>query len=421
MRSQPNTPPDVKRRDDLDLITQTRRYKVITPLFGGGVTPGEADPVTVVRATEVRGHLRFWWRATRGGQFNGSLAAMKRREEEIWGSSGETNKPGPSPVRINLVLLQPGKPFQAVDKDGRPVKNIGNPNSIDSYAAFPLRDKQDAQLIEDVEFELTISLCRQVNEDNIEGDVAAALWAWETFGGIGARTRRGFGAIQCSHVNGSEVIPPTPSQVLNDIQDGLSQHLHSGIWPKQVPHLSGNPTKYKITGHASPIAVWRNLIGKLREFRQSRVGYHRSKWPEPDEIRRRTGSYKAVHAPVHPVRKFPRAAFGLPIIFEFKRQDVPPEPRRTTLQGANHERLASPLILRPFACTGPNRAVGLAIILDAEIRPPGGWLLKDAPNKPADPPIDAELKKHEANAIEPLKKVGGETDVLLAFLQTLNP
>ena len=25
-------------------ITQEREYKLITPLFGGGVTPGEADP-----------------------------------------------------------------------------------------------------------------------------------------------------------------------------------------------------------------------------------------------------------------------------------------------------------------------------------------------------------------------------------------
>jgi CRISPR-associated protein Cmr1 len=87
--------PAVKKRQD-NLIRQVRRYKLITPLFGGGVEPHQADPVTIVRGTEVRGHLRFWWRATRGGQFNGSLKEMRRREEEIWGSAAAKDKPGPS-------------------------------------------------------------------------------------------------------------------------------------------------------------------------------------------------------------------------------------------------------------------------------------------------------------------------------------
>src|SRR5579862_2869390 len=50
--------------------------KVVTPLFGGGVDPGENDPHTLIRGTAIRGHLRFWWRATRGARFKdaGELA-----------------------------------------------------------------------------------------------------------------------------------------------------------------------------------------------------------------------------------------------------------------------------------------------------------------------------------------------------------
>ena len=64
-------PPPVIKRIKPDLVKQIRSYKVITPLFGGGVTPNEKDPVTTVRGSSVRGHLRFWWRATRGGEFVG--------------------------------------------------------------------------------------------------------------------------------------------------------------------------------------------------------------------------------------------------------------------------------------------------------------------------------------------------------------
>lgn len=38
----------------------------ITPLFGGGYAARECDELIPVRSAAVRGHLRFWWRATAG-------------------------------------------------------------------------------------------------------------------------------------------------------------------------------------------------------------------------------------------------------------------------------------------------------------------------------------------------------------------
>ena len=73
MRKPPSiTPPPVKQEPNNTTITQVREYELITPLFGGGVNPGEADPVTIIRGTAIRGHLRFWWRACRGGRRAGA-------------------------------------------------------------------------------------------------------------------------------------------------------------------------------------------------------------------------------------------------------------------------------------------------------------------------------------------------------------
>lgn len=58
--------------------------EVITPLFGGGVEPGVNDPITLVRPSTIRGHLRFWWRATRRERFD-TVAGLRQREEKIWG------------------------------------------------------------------------------------------------------------------------------------------------------------------------------------------------------------------------------------------------------------------------------------------------------------------------------------------------
>ena len=42
--------------------TVTVRCELITPMYGGGVRPGEVDTEMPVRASAVRGQLRFWWR-----------------------------------------------------------------------------------------------------------------------------------------------------------------------------------------------------------------------------------------------------------------------------------------------------------------------------------------------------------------------
>src|SRR5688572_2782128 len=81
------SPPALVAKADQKRVKQTREYRIITPLFGGGVRPGEADPVTTVRGSTVRGQLRFWWRAARGGHYGKSLAAMKAAEDLLWGAA----------------------------------------------------------------------------------------------------------------------------------------------------------------------------------------------------------------------------------------------------------------------------------------------------------------------------------------------
>src|SRR5215218_10667198 len=66
------------------LVRRVREYELITPLYGGGVEPAHADPLTTVRVPSIRGQLRFWWRACRAAQFS-SVAEMKLMEDLIWG------------------------------------------------------------------------------------------------------------------------------------------------------------------------------------------------------------------------------------------------------------------------------------------------------------------------------------------------
>ena len=416
--------PEVILRNDDRIVRQTRRYKLITPLFGGGAEPQKPDAVTVVRGSEIRGQLRFWWRATRGGQF-GDVATLRRAEEAIWGSAAAKDKPGPSRVVLHTTILNRGRPFQAVNRKGKTVKNIGNLDSIYSYVAFPLRDVPDATVLEGVEFELTLQFPREQS-----ADVEAALWAWETFGGIGARTRRGFGALQLVTLqqNGQNVslVQPVCGQVDAWLRKQLATHLAGDDWPEYVPHLTPN-LEFRTTSHSQdPLSAWRRLVDRLQEFRQKRhKRYGISLWPEANVIRKRHGiSLKwpnTVQNP-HLADKFPRGQFGLPIIFHMP-HDTRALPKDSfTLQGKPQadsgqpiDRLASPLILRPLACR--DGAVGLAVILATPRVPPSGLEVAELPAGKRD--ADANLTPQEARS-EPLERVlKGETDVLKAFLNTL--
>lgn len=436
------SPPEVGDQPRPGWVTEIRTYKVITPLFGGGEETQKADSITTVRASEVRGHLRFWWRATRGGNFKGNLQAMKQREEEIWGSAAEKGKQGPSNVVLNLVTKKKGSKFQAVNHKGEKIGNPGHPSSIDGYVAFPLRDAQNPIVLEKVEFNLEISYKQFIetegaNKLDIKQDIEDSIWAWETFGGIGARTRRGFGAIQLTHINDKEQTKPNGVQVIKNIENKLAAYKnHSLDWPAGVPHLS-RKFGLKFLEQQNGIDAWRYNTKKLRDFRQSfrslknKQPRGRTQWPEPDSIRvllHNAGKYTyQIHIPTdNVIGKFPRAKFGLPIQFEFPDKSKR-DPDTTKLQGVKLpgsenrfiDRLASPLILRSLECSDGALCIGLVldykpVANEENYTPPGGLVLsgKDYGNFQ----VFSDLNSSEAEKIPPLN---GKTDILQAFLDYL--
>ncbi len=414
-RTLKQSPPAVIKQQNKDIICQVRHYKLITPLFGGGAEPHQPDAVTMVRGSEIRGLLRFWWRATQGGKFP-NLNALREAEGRIWGTA--TGKgAGVSQIKIHVTLTHQGKSFQATDRKGRQVNNIGHVKSLYSYVAFPLRDVSNANVWEGVEFDLEICFPK-----NFTKDVEAALWAWETFGGIGARTRRGFGALQLVTIDG-KAVPLNPSHKIRvQIKQRLKQFTSTDQRQTDFPRLYPTCPLVITKTSKDAITAWRTLFDKYKKFRQARypdskgLPFGRSQWPEPDAIRRITGWASPGHEPTHPVHnKFPRGQFGLPIIFQFKENDeANGDPPKTILEGGEQDRFASRLIFRPLACQGG--AVGLACILGGPVDPPGGYVLKEQANGTVLEHPSVTLSRQEAKKIPPLH---GEPDVLKAFLKTL--
>jgi CRISPR-associated protein Cmr1 len=502
------TPTDIQPPDEITpqvsaLIEQRREYKLITPLFGGGVVAGEVDLLTPIRGSEIRGQLRFWWRATRGGQFNGDLAAMKRREDAIWGKAyekerekdaknideGSEKKSDVRKQTVQVEVKQPGNirpllPFIVVRarKDGQLAKNKdgsqkyqSKPNeaaNIPPYIAFPLQPSQEKldQFSKERDLErlstgdLEKALFPRLNkvykcDDNFtliisfsvqyRADIEAALWAWETFGGIGARTRRGFGSLRCISVEENQQVleldlPDAEYQQAEAwIRAKLQKYDVDGLWAKDVPHLQKQDMVFNVVGKTNTddqLMIWRKLIDTLRNFRQKRLSSTknnarhpgRSMWPEPSEIRRNTRQSLSAHKreiPDPPIAKFPRAAFGLPIIFQFKDRnkynlnDSLSDPRKTVLQLVNAERFASPLILKPLSCRD-EAYLGLALILEGTKVEDEQLLLKTQEGKKEEWNAESAFQIGESlvidqdNSFLPIR-VDHQTNALQAFLKYL--
>jgi len=226
----------------------TREYQIslITPLFGGGVEAGVPDESLPIRGTSIRGQLRFWWRAVIGHRLGNR---MWQREEEVFGS---TQFPSPLDIRIleqpHVVKVDPtyGERygpiayalFSAVENEQQVVKEggafrlqlaWGNRAELENR-----RKAQNARRRADREPRLPDTV------DDIEPDIAAALQAWCAFGGIGARTRRGCGAIFCRDVT------------------------------SEPPAL--NATILVAAPRPSALEAWKETLKAYRDFRQSPRG-----------------------------------------------------------------------------------------------------------------------------------------------------
>jgi CRISPR-associated protein Cmr1 len=228
------------------------------------------------------------------------------------------------------------------------------------YALFPFQGQladgrrqievAPASCIHSANFRLTIICDKTID---FSRDVEPAVWAWVNFGGLGSRTRRGCGAIKCANIAAND---------RNDLIAWLRSFQSRGSakeWPTLADAiLVGNETN-------DALAAWNVAIKTFREFRQGEgVGRNpgqqpnrpgRSRWPEPETIRRVTGKRHSQHQRMNdiPDDAFPRAELGLPIVFLFKEQGQG-EPLDTVLYPAagpegKRERMASPLILKPVA------------------------------------------------------------------------
>ena len=412
----PPTKPDSKPESE-----HCYPIKVITALVGGGARSKQLDPVSVVRPQSVRGHLRFWWRLTAGASLS---VNMRTAEAAIFGNTKQQ-----SVLKIRITTEQ-SKLENSQDigkwKQHNGKRKFHLIDAVPSYAAFPFR-QGDTKIQNGIKFKLHLNFGKLGDEQ--QKQVITALKCWVNFGGIGGRTRRGFGALECEALmfNDEKSLKDLVNQYFCDHKLSTeAENSPDAAWQYAIQRLQMFRQVFDENENSKnyvdnkPQATSSSYVGIGRATKHKRTGVSYSYWPEAPLVRRIVNQLRPLpHCfhddSHHPVMKllpqltsaerdrakkgaFPRALFGLPIEFWMKcqqwdRATVAHQMPHKDLNERGHsikpklvpamggkplDRFASPLILRPIKIGGQYHALALVLKHDKH---PDGVILQNGDNK----------------------------------------
>lgn len=176
--------------------TLTVTLETVTPLFLGGAEPrGEPE----LRSPAFRGAMRYWLRAAVGGVIGGNnFEGLHELESAVFGSTDSG-----SPIQIRL-------------------HGNGNPRKSDEKV-LPHKEGRQAAPRKAFSSGQTVELCLSQFHHGDEATWQAACSALNltlTFGGIGLRSRRGYGTLRIVRSSDPALVPSLPTTL-----EGWKQHL----------------------------------------------------------------------------------------------------------------------------------------------------------------------------------------------------
>lgn len=217
-------------------------FKVITPMFSAGANGQRAE----LRPPSVKGVLRFWWRATQVGL---GLKQLQEKEGEIFGSAREKeNKKSSFSLAIKTFGLDRFRSFDPLPGHKYPVKNF--PANILEYLAYGTcewsrQEKRNVFTREYIKPDCTFELVLRIWEEKNRAEIFKALQAFYLFGGLGSKTRNGFGGLEVisASAEGEQEVKALSSLTPDDVFKGLCSFNGDPSFPAFSKHARLFKTK----------------------------------------------------------------------------------------------------------------------------------------------------------------------------------
>jgi CRISPR-associated protein Cmr1 len=237
------------------------RFAIVTPMFLGGARQ-EAESI---RPPSVKGALRFWWRALNWGRVRGkhprdvaALQALHGEEARLFGMAGKTvdnrqvGGQGEFLLSVKHENLTPCQPEIPRFSGLAYMAGMG----LDNRWALPRETK----------FDIFLRFRPGCSQED-RNDIVEALRLFALVGGLGSRSRRGYGSVVRMVEQGDGWRLPTGAELQAEIEwlEGVIRTIPSQIAPFSA--LTGNATLKLRSSHATAEAALEAEGKKLNRYR----------------------------------------------------------------------------------------------------------------------------------------------------------
>lgn len=190
-------------------VPRRREYKLelVSPAFLAGADQKRED--CDLRGATLRGLLRWWWRTMYAGII--SLEMLRLLEATIWG-----NVESGSPISLAVRNTTGNEPMRFVKSDSFLNNHDIPPHQVGpgkatlglDYTTYGMAEKKKNRWYRPEETHWQVVLTAKntwfrrdanpsvkLTADEVERQAAAALWLLCRYGGVGAKSRKGFGSL----------------------------------------------------------------------------------------------------------------------------------------------------------------------------------------------------------------------------------
>ena len=353
------------------MIELEAKFRVITPMFMSGADKNIAE----LRVPSIKGALRFWFRAMAFGRL-GSVDKVKEEEARIFGSAG--NDMGQAKIHLRL------KVNDSVDQYKDQILKYTNGQPVGPGARYlgygvvesvpsKKRNTKEGQILRSClryPFDGTLSiLIKRGTSDGDIQSIANAIIALGFFGGLGSKSRKGYGSFNLRELKlGEKVLfkEPKDAEELKQIMSSFFEDCGLSSFSHLPPFTAfSKMTRVDIIDSGADPLRLLNSVGEAMQMYRSwgRNGLVNGKASERNFKADHDLSQMAIRTKVsaHPLR----VVFGLPHNYYFsslqEKVDVKPE---------RLERRASPLFLH-IQELGNGKFAAVSAIIPAEFLPAG--------------------------------------------------
>ena len=372
-------------------------YRISTPLFCSGVALEQPE----LRLPSFKGVLRYWWRALAWSQYGGNLQEIQSQENSLFGSTGNQSR-----VLLRLLPREEGQLCRkgevlttAQDPRNRVVAPGARQRTLQRVKAPGSRTRHDdvvgegarylgygvmeafgnrkgtkeagqltrACLLAPLEFTIQLRVRNLGDSDpKLLELLEDALIALGTLGGMGAKSRKGYGSLvlQSLRIDGEERWDASQSMgALGQAIGRLSRHCNKSAFPDFTAFSSGTRHVLLSSEETEPLKLL-DLVGR-ELIRYRSWGRHGKLFRNEEESEKRfkdDHDLMSMKQPATQRRTHPRRiAFGLPHNYG-NRKDYQVGPGQSDL-----DRRASPLFIHIHQCG--NMPVAVLSLLPARFLP----------------------------------------------------